>query len=254
LRSNFKSQAVTEFGNLIMVTPGEPAIVRCMQHASSVSLQPLDPRNVYELHSNSRNSTRTADGYDDGIPAHVQYAPGVSLQHLASGSANPLASDSTDSKRTADGFDDSRPAKRSQSGGYPCADPIPFQGDDEFMKAWRITIGSLASHGSMGSRSSPPQCSDEQPLFVKRKLDQLSVVQEDFSRSVLSKVPAPNLVGMSKRQREVEVANYRNELKVAELQEMGFGDNAARHALERTHQKNMRKDQHIQAACNVLSS
>eukprot|EP00930_Biecheleria_cincta_P082225 TRINITY_DN71999_c0_g1_i1.p1 TRINITY_DN71999_c0_g1~~TRINITY_DN71999_c0_g1_i1.p1 ORF type:complete len:243 (-),score=33.87 TRINITY_DN71999_c0_g1_i1:244-972(-) len=239
-----------------MVTPGEPAIVRCMQHASGASLQPLDPRSLHELHSSSRDSTRTADGYGDGVPAHVQYAPGLSLQHLASGSSNPLASDSTDSKRTADGFDDSRPAKRSQPGGHPCAEPIPFQGDDEFMQAWRVTIGSLtlATHGSMGSTSSASNCADGQPLFVKRKLDQLSVVQEDFSSSVLSKVLVPNLLGMSKRQREVEVASYRNELKVAELKEMGYADNAARQALERTHQKNMRKDQHIHAACDVLTT
>lgn len=233
-----------------MITPGEPAIVSCVRHVSGMQLQPLNLGDVPELQSIASDSTRTAAGYSDGLPAHVQYAPGVSLQQLASGGAHPLASDSTDSKRTADGFDDSRPVKRFQPGECSAVDPIPFQQGDE---AWPITLGFLTMQGSVGSTSRPSQRSDQQPQFVKRgKLDQLSVVQGEFSQSALSKVPAPNLAGMSKRQREVEVANYRNELKVAELKGLGFDDSTSRDALERTHQKNLRKDEHIQAACNIL--
>lgn len=90
-------------------------------------------------------------------------------------------------------------------------------------------------------------------LVASTTEEQLSVVQRNFQDAVVQKVRPPELTGMSRRQREKALSEYRNELKVCQLVFMGFDEDAVRRALKETHRKDIRTEQHVQDAAHLLN-
>ena len=67
-------------------------------------------------------------------------------------------------------------------------------------------------------------------------------------------MPPPELSVMTKRPREKALSDYRNELKVCQLQFMGFGEAAVRRALKETHVWDIRTQQHLRDAAHRLNT
>merc|ERR1719203_2404546 len=106
------------------------------------------------------------------------------------------------------------------------------------------------------SKSSRKSSSDDQTTTVSTMSitnDQLFLVQCHFPDAVVQKVQAPDLVVMSRRQRQRALLEYRNQLKEYQLVFMGFDEQAVRQALKDTYRKDTRTEQHVQDAAHKLN-
>ena len=114
-------------------------------------------------------------------------------------------------------------------------------------------------HSATGSQQDPIDTSrtgrshTEPGSFHLAVEEQLSVVQRSFPDAVLQKVPPPDLA-KTKRKREKALSHYRYALKVYQLQFRGFGEAAARRALEETYVSNIRTEQHLRDAVHRLNT